>query len=629
MPLILGSKYSNPFIPFRSQKKPKEYTNYPDGSNLKPGTEHHDNIVQALRSYILDAYHTNSRRDEWDEVDKMLKVYVRTDADLKKDSSKGNIDKIVLPTSYVNLETIMSYMVSALLPDPIWKFIGTGPEDELKARLMTQLVSLHAMRFNMAESLITILRSMYAYGIGIGHAVWNNDVEFGVRLSENGRRQKYKIHYEGNDVVPIDPRTFVFDPNTTINKIQNGDYVAWTTRRNYTYLHNLEANNSKFFNVSYLNTDGHNTFVNEFYSVKEDSNLGTNYESPLAMPIDITYVYANIIPAYWKLGKSENPEKWFFAIAGGNVLIAANKLDLFHNKYPISIGAPDTDGFSNSPLSRLALTQDLQQHINFLFSSHIANLKVALNNRYIVDPFTVNVADLKKPGPGSIIRLKKGVWGKAKVGDYLAQLPINDVTRQNMEEVGYMTNLIQEVTKATEQAKGQLVNRGPRISSTQAQNAFASSLGGLEKDAYRIGQQFMQPLGRLFVSHTQQFMSQEVFLTVAGELAESLKRVFPDKVPANNQIGVNYQNILGSPFDVEVRDGTIPGRVNAQTLVQLLQVSGAVPNLLAGLDIKRFFLDIAYELGVKNVEKYILPEVEIAPEENIERQVRSGNLQAL
>jgi hypothetical protein len=631
MPLVLANKLD--IKNFKSVETKinigKYKERYPNGVDLKPGTELHDDIVRTLRTYITPAYENNIRRKEWDEVDKMLRVYVKSDKDLKKKRKEGEIDKIVLPTTYINLETILSYMMAALMPDPIWNFIATGPEDQLKANILTELVALHSKRFGIGESLITCFRSMFAYGIGPAHAVWKTDKESGFDYNETTKKRVKRTYtFEGNDIVPIDPRTFVCDPNVPITRFQDGDYVSWIHRKNYTYLHSLERESNNIFNVDYILTEKASNFVNVYFQTKEDSPNRFAPKDPISMPIDVTYIYANIIPKYWGLSNSESPEKWFFCIAGQNILIAANKLRSHHGKYPIAIGAPDSDGFSNAPASRLGYTQEIQQYVNFLFSSHIANIKSAINNSLIVDPFTINMADVRDPGPGKIIRTKKAVWGRG-VGDYVKQLNVVDVTSGNMNNVQFLQDLSRQVTKATDQAQGNLVNRGPRISASQAQNAFASSLGGLEKDAYRIGVQFMQPLGKLFISHTQQNMKEDVFLTVAGNLAQSIREVFPDQKAPNNQITADFSMILGSPFDVEVRDGSIPGKEDANSWIQFLQVAGAIPQVLSMLDLRRVILAIGRSLGVKSVDQFLNTQVEVLPEEELNRQIRSGNLNAL
>ena len=77
-------------------------------------------------------------------------------------------------------------------------------------------------------------------------------------------------------------------------------------------------------------------------------------------------------------------------------MVRAKPLGLSHGMYPIACIAPDFDGYSVAPLSRLEMLQGLQTTVDWLFNSHIANVRKAINDMLIVDPYMLNMKDLQK-----------------------------------------------------------------------------------------------------------------------------------------------------------------------------------------------------------------------------------------
>ena len=68
-----------------------------------------------------------------------------------------------------------------------------------------------------------------------------------------------------------------------------------------------------------------------------------------------------------------------------------------------------------------------------MFNSHVANVRKAINDMIIYDPYLVNSNDLKNPAPGKLIRLRRPAWGKG-VKDVAQQLGVSDVTRGNIAD---------------------------------------------------------------------------------------------------------------------------------------------------------------------------------------------------
>jgi hypothetical protein len=592
--------------------------------NFDPTGDKHDKIAQMVLTKASMAYQKMQQKHaDWNQIDNVLRAYVAPE-DVKQENEDGTFNKIIVPISRITLDTIITYMMAAFIRDPIHQYSGTGPEDILRAQFMTEIVNIHARWFDHTMPIYTAFRDMFAYGIGGSHMHWQVEKLRGVVLDDNGQRVPgpSEISREGNALMEIDPYRLILDPNVPAHKVQEGEILGWVTRTTYGKLRRLEVNNEGlFFNVQYLQEiTGRSTAFDPNPDHLDDMG---HWEGE--RPVDVLWFYMDLIPKDHELGKGTDPEKWMFALAGDNLLIAARPANLFHDRFPVAIGCPDTDGHTSWPDSRLGSIFDLQEHVNFLFSSHIANVKRSVNNELIYDPMMINEKDINDPKPGKRIRLRKPAWGRGGIDNYVTQLKVQDLTQQNMNDVAFLRQLSED-TSGSKVNRGQ-VNQGPRISSAQAQADRFNNLSRLEKDAILISSQYMRPMGRMFAAHTQQFMTQGVMLSTTGELQRVLKTVFPGREPVG-QVEVDFEMLLGNQLDLLTADGTIPGREDPDSWITLLQVIGGFPQAIQAIDIPRMIMHIARQLGAKSVDQFINTEVQVQPDEQILRQVRAGNLVA-
>ena len=133
-------------------------------------------------------------------------------------------------------------------------------------------------------------------------------------------------------------------------------------------------------------------------------------------------MYIDLIPKDWELSNNEYPEKWLFEVAADSIVIGAMKIEQNHGMYPVANASPDFDGYTPTPMSRLEVLYGLQHTMDWLFNSHIANVRKAINDMLVIDPWMVNINDVKDPKAGKLIRLRRPAWGKGKVSDYISQL---------------------------------------------------------------------------------------------------------------------------------------------------------------------------------------------------------------
>jgi len=624
-----------------------DYT-YPLGLDLRPDSELH----QKLRDKILmRAYEASGaikkRFSSWNEVDKVLSTYIALDEDeedLKLDDSRKPVS-IVFPYSYVILESILSYLLAAFFQEPVFRYEGVSPEDTLGAIMMEKKIDLDCNRNKVMLPLHTIYRDSLAYGFGVGAPGW--DVVMGRKtvkqddgfisaltqmFQKTGQSRKTvdATLFEGNDLTNIDPYLCLPDPNVAIHEVQKGEYFGWLDRTNYMKLLSDEKNiKGEYFNVKYVRavTSKRSSIHAIDQSMREEKTGGPWKDvntSLYTTGVDVIRMYVNLIPREWELGSGEYPEKWLFALAADDVVIQAKPLGLNHNSYPVAVAAPDFDGYSSSPVSRIEIINGLQGLLDFEMNTHVANIRKALNDMFVVDPYLINVNDVKKPGPGKIIRTRRPAWGRG-VKDAIMQLGVNDVTRGNIADAGFISQLMQKVGGADDPLVGSLRQGGPeRLTGQEFQGTQQGMFSRLQRVARIIGLQCMQDIGYQFASNTQQLMSEEVYVNTTGRWQETLMQEYADSVQKGKMKVTPYDVLV--EYDLMVRDGSVPGSNFSQFWVEIFKIGLQNPEAATGmgLDMGKLFKYVGRNLGAKNVDEFV--KVRVMPDEQVGQQQDRGNI---
>jgi len=624
-----------------------DYTDrYPPGLNLRPDSEDHGRLLSILRQMALDSRSKiDSRFDSWDAIDEHLTSYIDLSAQQKEDEAvEGYVKKkpiqIVVPMSQAVLEVLLTYMTAAFLEDPIFRYDWVGDEDALGCILLERLVEVQTRRSKVGLALHTQWRDAFALGYGVVSPQWyqtygtrtvirdvtrKNWLGKTIKVGEEETLESVLLE-EGNLVYNINPRYFLPDPNVSISDVQRGEGTGWIKRTNYVNLLGEEEHNKNLFNVKYIQ-----------YLAKATSHLytdvvgaaGTKSNVPgdeadttsRTKPVDVIYRYVRLVPKAWGLGDGEYPEKWLFGIAGDQIIIQAQPLGLNHGMYPVAVAAPDYDGYSVTPISRLESIYQMQKLVDWLFTSHVANVRKAINDMIVYDPTMINSADIDDPTPGMKVRLRENAWSQGNIDNYIKQFRVADVTASHMNDYRVVADSVYRFTGAVDQMQGVMRAGGERRSASEARGTQMSALNRLARMAYLIGMQSMQDIGWMMAHHTQQFLSEATYVGVVGQLEEQLRNEFGVSV-RRGRVAISPE-MLNIRFDVLPRDGTIPGGQNIESLLAAFQTIASRPELAANFDMTRIFLHIMRETGVRNVEQF---RVKTASDETVQRQVEAGNI---
>ena len=608
---------------------------YPDGLDLRPWSKLHNNLKHEILLRAQESHDVMKRRHEnWEKIDDKLTAYISLDDAEKavKDVDDRKPVSIVVPISYATLQTFLSYFMAAFLERPYFRYSGTGPEDRIGAMLLERVIDIHTVRSKVMLPLYTMWRDALAYGLGAVSPIWkviqgdrqvakeDGFFDSSGEFVSTGRRKDIiqDTLWEGNALLNIDPYTYLPDPNVPVQSIQDGEFVGWVDRDNYVGLLELEQTDPTYFNVKYLNQIPQ---VGKSQYHPEKKAQTNRFGSPFnrvgisTRPIDIIYMYMNIIPKDFKLSDKETPEKWFFALAADEVIIAAQPIGLDHNMFPVAVAAPEFDGRSIVPTSKLEVIQPMQEVVDWMINSHIANTRKAINDMIVYDPSIINSEDLADPKPGKLIRARRAAWGRP-IKDAVFQLGVTDVTRGHVADTGMFIELMREISGATDTLQGINRRTAERKTATEHSDTRSSAMGRLEMSARLIASQAHQDISLMFAANAQQLMDKDMMVQVTGRLEADLREVYG----AGESVSVSPFDILIN-YDILPHSGKVPQNEHLQTWTQLFQIMLQDPMIRQQYDVGRVFEHIARQGGAEDVKEF-----RIVPDEKVSQQVDAGNI---
>lgn len=631
MQIITGSK--NKSIP-PGVKYDYDYPTLSDGTqlDLSPGSRLHDKILSFVLDRARDSYSIMSaRHSSWNLIDRTLTAYIPLDEQeriLKSQDIRTPVS-IVIPYSYATLETLLTYLVTAFLDIPIFRYEGVTDDDKIGAIMLEKVVELQTVNFKAALALHTQFRDSLAYGFGVTAPIWTEYWGFQTKIEDGVRTRISKMLFEGTRLENIDVYHYLPDPSVPIHEVQRGEFVGWVAQTTLMDLMEQESTSDDLFNVRYLqHIDGRSSIFGADYSDrgKKTEISGRQSLGSSLNPVDVIWMYAKIIPSdpEWQLGDSVYPEKWMFAVAADSIVICARPIALDHNLFPVSICALDYDGYSIAPVSRMELIYGMQNVLDFLFRSHIDNVRRAVNDMFVFDPYLIDIRAFESNQGGRLIPLRRAAWGKG-VKDAIMQLSVSDVTRSHISiDAPHVIELIQRTSAAVDSLMGIMRTSGERRSATEARDARMSALSRLAKTARIASIMTLQDLAYMYASHTQQLMTKEVYVRTMGRYEQDLVATFGDvrglKVKPED-LHINY--------DVMIHDGTVEVGERAESWIQLFQILSARPDIAVNFDMTRIFKHIARLLGAKNVNEFMAKtpvKPILAPTEEVLNNAEKGNL---
>lgn len=618
---------------------------YPEGMDLDPTKR--DGTHSKLLTYVMErAYASRSaiqtRFERWKQVDQALVGYIPLSEEEKliKQKDPRRPVSIMVPELWAARETVMTYMVSAFLTSPYFRYKPRGPEDRLGVIMLEKVVEAQALYAGMGLDLYTAIADSLTYGVGVACPIWNKDesedivevspgaIRAAMGVGKEVRTNKTFL-WEGNRLFVPTPYDVLFDPSVPPHKIEEGEFFGWVEHTNLQQLLRREAQDEGFFNVKYLKEFGGESSY--FPYGAGDTNRDAITQIPTyTHPCDVVHMYVDLMPSEIGLVGKDQPQLWRFAVAGDGLVVSAKPLQLTHGKIPAVANSPFYDGRNSTPISLLEMLIGMQEAINFFLNSHIENIRKAIMDMFVVDPSHVELQDLLNPSPGKVIRVRRSSWGRP-IGEYIEQLKVNDVTTRHMGDAGATRDLLRQLAGVPDIIQGFVPDTGERRSATEMAGARSAAMTKMQKTAKITSMMFMQPLARMIAYQTQQFMSEDTYSDVLGRWEEVLVQELEQDPKKNIKISPATLQI---PFDVVMSDGSSPDSANAQLGLMLAQLIQGDVELRRNYNLVGFFQQVARISGYESIDDFRrlgVPKVDIqtAPIEQIQSQLQAGNIRPM
>lgn len=587
---------------------------------LDPAGEHHQWIVDQLSSRMTasekemgkfyDRWRVNERKTQ---AYMSLPRYEQILKDMNNASKPPTPAIITFPYQYAVVATIVTYLTRVFCGrNPIFQ-LGISSSDSVELiRSMETMLQYQADQTKLIMRMFQFFLDGELYGLAVMRNTWMTKTAKrtmfekatpAMRALGQGpgliRTRKEKTIYAGAEVENIDP--FMFFPDPTVPMVEvgtKGEFVGW---REFVGKHLLQqwAKDGHVQNIdniedfsgkdsNWANLSNRNLLSGGDAHAGEVRNTRANQSVCMVDQIAIS-----IIPDDWGVGEETYPVRYLFTLVNKNRIIMAEPMDVDHDSHPIIVAEPYTLGYSFGSPSLTDYTGQIQDFMSWLINSHIQNVRATLNDTLIVDPYRVEMADVKRPGPGKVIRLKSTALGQ-DVKTAIAQLPIQDVTRAHMADLQTFMRLGDTVSSISDNMRG--VSNTGRRSATETRQSNEMGTSRLAAHAQLYSSQAISELARQMTLNTQQFMEDDIYLKVLGqEGVAEMRRISP-------------QHLMGD-FTFPAHDGTLPlDKIAAlEQWKEMYQAIAADPEMRQTYSLPKIFEFMASDLGgAVNIQSFRL-----------------------
>lgn len=627
-----------------------------------PFSEGHAFIKNRIQARLNLSYrHIQQRWANWDEIDETLRGFIDlsrkaqfADRTQSTDTAEMPFQRAVtVPLSFAILQTRLTALLAIYgSRQPPIAIAGKGPEDIKSAKIMESTVDYDLNQSRIILTLYSLFQDIEKYGIGIVYDIWDEvkgwkfqhpeDLGKGARMFWKAigfpvvGRRTYDTISEFNNWKTIDPFYFWPDPRVPVTEVQLMEYIGHRAFRSYSYLvENSQENGGAFFNLAAARSAKGPTIRHRSFS--RDTVLGLSaFDLQSTDPGDRGfYVLDNfqikLIPKEWGLGEQSNPQIWWFTMLNEQFIIRAHPSAYAHGRFTYSVAEPNYDPHSLFNMGNIENMQGLQRLMNWLFNSHIENVRRILNDALIYSPTWIEEADILNPGPARHIRLtdageKLVRDGRLTLQQMVFQLQISDVTRTHLQDLEVIYQFVQRMMGTNETQMG-VQTRDKRTLGEVERMMFSAGLR-MGTTARVLDSLAVLPTVERHLQNRQQFTSLDQFIRIAGELVT--------ETGALQQVQINRQRLQGN-YDYMPITGAIPPDPArfAEVWTKILIAIGRFPVLLQpgpdgkALDIRKVFNEAARTSGARNINDMytqVTQPVQVQEDEEVLKQLQRGNI---
>lgn len=604
------------------------------------GSKQHKKLIDAFAERLRMGRSALSLRSQrWSENEDMLKSYVPASENdtLRKNARKAgqpNYTTLEIPYSYAMMLTIHTYLTSIFLSrTPVMQVTGRHGETQHGEMAIEALLDYQLNAGGNLPALYIWLLDPLRYGHGVLGHYWDEEIINSTVISERpksflgmeipGTLEKVRETiqtkgYVGNRLYNVRPQDFFFDPRLPLGRFQEGEFVIRYNQIGWNKVVQGAAN-GQYFNIeavkaAAVSTARERDTGSPRTELPDNAWLDTNFRTgDTSTPTRVTLheFYFELIPSDFGLTSSTLPEKWVFTIVNEKVIMGAQPLGLFHNKWPFDVLEYEIGGYELFNRAMLEVTKSLNDTITWLFNTHFYNVRKTLNDMFVVDPSKLEMRDLTDPNPGRLIRLKPAAYGMP-IDSFIKQLPTVDITRTHMSDSEAVSQLMQRVTGGTDNIMGQ-VNSSGRKTATEVRSSTSFGVNRLKTTGEWWSATGFAPLTQKLIQSTQQMYDLERKYKIVGDLSQWGERF----------LMVTPEDIAGF-YDFVPVDGTLPVDRFAQANLwqQILAGLSSMPQIMGAYDMPKMFAYVAQLAGLKNITQF---RIQLTPDAMMQQNIAAGN----
>lgn len=587
---------------------------------MRYGTKLHNFVLDAVkRRKDFSIQKMTERHNQWRKNDEAFLSYIpEKEADAKRRGKRESGDPqyttIYVPYDYAVLMSAHTYWTSVFLSrSPVFQYAAYAGSGQSASLAVESLIEYQITRGRAMPPLYIWLLDVGKYGLGIVGTYWadekvvvTREVEvpeefLGVDMGTTKREMRRVAisGYKGNKLYNVRPYDFLPDPRVTILNFQDGEFCGRLCQTGWNEIVKRSSQGT-YFNVDALRQQRYSrTTDRQWPSPQVNRPFGPGetawLESMDMDNVELCEMAIELSPRDWGLDETSYPEKWMFVVANDSVVVHAQPLGLFHNKFPFEVLELEPDGYAMFKRGLLDISRPLNDVMTWLVNTHFFNTRKALNDMFVVDPSRVVMKDVLNPEPGKIIRLREEMYGQ-DVRSAITQFPTSNVTQAHMSDSALIAGMLQRVTGVNDSIMG-MMQSGGRKTAAEVRTSSSFGINRLKTNAEYFSATGFSGLSQLMLAQTQQLLDVALKVRIAGDAW---------KAPgAELALNVSPQDIQGQ-YDFIPVDGTLPvdrfAQVNMWT--QLLQQMAQVPQVMMQYDIGQIFGWVAQLGGLKNVNNF-------------------------
>ena len=629
--------------------------------DLLPTTEKSRKLIRMLRDRVDLSYRTISQKySDWDTVEehfRSFRPYTSKDVDSMR---KNQVQEIIVPIQFATIMTMVTFLMEIFTAlKPTLRIRGADPASVRTARVMEACLD-YDYRGNRGYFMLQQwMMNMCRYGYCPMENSWGQRSYLkrsfergpspgtmqigGMTLpipGQLGAQKKWVPTFEGNMWQLQDPRAWYPDPRLPISRFQEGEFCGKRVQNHDYELARFEDaglmfNTTKIESQPTIGRDRDaemGIYQSSRDKIAPEQALVTDLAAAKKYGQHINeQMITELIPENYDLGDERRPEQWLFNLIDGTTITRAEENPFYGFNYSVIENFPDMLAFMAQGM--MEFTEPLSAHISFLFNSHMANVRKAINDMLVVDPSRVDIRDLIDPNPGKLIRLLPEAYGTDPAA-VAKQLGIVDITRGHFEDVKMILDLWQMLTGVSTNMFG-AVNRGRRTSS-ELSGVMRAAGSRMKMMGDLISSEGIGPLTELMAVTRQQNMSKEQFIRIVGRTAEELG-VRPDDIVRGGDssfLRVQPEYIQGV-FEYPAEEGCLPQdrQASSELLMKVFDTVARAPFLASVFDPVEIFTWAARIGGLPYIEDFlqrgVRAKVTVLEDERVRELLAAGKIQPM